>query len=112
MWTYGEPWLHWALWADALCYVPFVTRVALGARDPPTPLVSLDEPQRTILLLITAMLPLRLLKLTRWLTGTVLLRRAILRSATALVIPFFMLTMLFTLLGGIMCATTTHMMPA
>ena len=111
LWTYGEPWLHWALWADALCYVPFVTRVALGARDPPTPLVSLDEPQRTILLLITAMLPLRLLKLTRWLTGTVLLRRAILRSATALVIPFFMLTMLFTLLGGIMCAAA-HLITA
>ena len=98
--VYHRPWRFWMLYVDAVCLAPFVSRLALW----PASAVELAEPGRTLLLLLTALLPLRLLKLTRWFTGTMLLARAIKRSATALLIPFFLLSMTFTLLGGILYA--------
>ena len=100
--VYVKPWSNMSLWVDIICLVPLVVRLTLSSQGL-RPL-ELADPARTVSILVQALASLRLLKLTRYSSAAVILKRAIIDSSAALWIPFYLLCVLFTFIGGVVYA--------
>ena len=85
--VYVKPWSNMSLWVDIICLVPLVVRLTLSSQGL-RPL-ELADPARTVSILVQALASLRLLKLTRYSSAAVILKRAIIDSSAALWIPHF-----------------------
>ena len=97
-----RPWRDLFLWVDVVCLSPLVLRVVLamhGVRP-----FELDQSARVVCLVGYALMPLRLLKIARYSSAAVILKRAIIDSSSALWIPFYMLAVIFTFVGGVVFA--------
>lgn len=100
--VYIKPWKDFFIWVDIFCLVPLFLRSALtiqGYRP-----FELEESMRIFLLVLFALAPLRLLKLARYSSAAMILKKAILDSSAALWIPFYLLAVLFTFFGGVVFA--------
>jgi hypothetical protein len=100
--VYIKPWWNLSLWVDLVCLVPLIMRLSLSAqgRRP----LELADPARTISILVQALASLRLFKLMRYSSAAGILQQAILDSSAALWIPFYVLCVLFTFIGGVVYA--------
>jgi len=100
--VYVKPWRDVFVWVDIFCLVPLVLRqwLSLIGKRP----FEVDYHLRVPLLLAFALAPLRLLKLARYSSAAIILKRAIIDSSSALWIPFYLLVVLFTFMGGVVFA--------
>jgi len=97
------------VWIDVGCVVPLAVRIAIITDTSYITGTSLELYIKHGFLailanLITALSALRFLKMTRYLIGTKILLRAMRDSATALVVPVYLLTMLVIFFGSILFA--------
>ena len=106
--TYHEPHRDVMLWIDALALLPLLLRLICPTLDDIFRISALElylpgkfhsHAGGTALYLNAAFSALRLLKMTRYMLGTEILRITLRESVTALVIPVYLLFMLCTFLG-------------
>lgn len=100
--VFVRPWAQVSIWIELCCCVPLIMRLVLASNGL-RPL-ELHNGLRTVAILVQAIVPLRLLKLARYSSAAVILKKAIADSSSALWIPFYLLTVLFTLVGGLVYA--------
>ena len=99
--AYPNPWRSTMTWIDLLCIIPLVIREVAGATTSQIPLqIYLVYPKAAkALFIFTALSSLRMMKMTYFTLGSVVLRETAAASLTALVIPAYVLVMLFTFFG-------------
>ena len=97
-----KPWTQVSIWIETLCCLPLVMRLVLASQGL-RPL-ELEHGWRVVAILVQALAPLRLLKIARYSSAAVILKKAIADSSSALWIPFYLLMVLFTLVGGVVYA--------
>ena len=100
--VYVKPWTSVSLWGDVVCFLPLVMRLYFSYHN--IRALELEDPARSITILVQALASLRLLKLTRYSSAFEILRHAVVESSSALWIPFYLLCVLFTFVGGIVYA--------
>ena len=101
--VYKDPHRNWTVWLDAFTIAPMLMRAMMafyGIR----PLEIEDEWMRMFTILVCSFTPLRLLKLGRYMSGIQLLMGSLKESVSALIIPLYMLVVLFTFFGTLVYA--------
>ena len=97
--VYVKPWRDLFIWVDVFCLLPLILRLWLAANGQSP--FELEQSMRVFLLIGCGLSPLRLLKLARYSSAAVILKKAFIDSSAALWIPFYLLSVLFTFVGGL-----------
>jgi hypothetical protein len=101
--VYKSPLADWTVWLDFMTIVPMLMR-AVMSRYGIRPLEVQSKGIRTATLLACSFTPLRLLKLGRYMAGIQLLMTSLKKSLSALLIPLYLLIVLFTFFGTLVYA--------
>lgn len=83
----------------SICILPLAIRPGVVRKEGVLGLYFTNKPLGIFVVALSAVSSLRLMKMTRTLLGTRVLTRTVIRSAPALVIPFYLLFMLLTFFG-------------
>lgn len=101
--VFKKPHKDWTIWLDFLTIVPMVMR-GIMMRYGIRPLEMPSKGYRTATLLVCSFTPLRMLKLGRYMKGITLLFNSLRKSMSSLVIPLYLLVVMFTFLGSLVYA--------